>query len=298
MGVRAALLGDGPRGPQTGMYCSQASLVKTAENYSAAKVLKCRSWQCDICRPDRARQLIAQAIKGKANKFITLTVSDATAPEPVERCQKLVACWRRLRAEIAANLSLRPDLRWLDPASIAGRAVAPLLRKAMRDKTTMRRHSVEFLAVVEAQKNGNPHLHIMARCPYVPQSWLSARTAALIAAPVVDIRDVKETRKLANYVAKYCGKDPQRFGTCKRYWSSTRWQLSPKAEKLPWRVGDPIVSRSASSIEDFEAVEHCYGRKVFWSGGWLHSCHWQEEAFADQACEHDGCRFPHHLPRA
>jgi len=278
------------------MYCSQASIVKTAENYSAAKILYCRSWQCEICRPNRARQLIAQAIKGKANKFITLTVVDATAPDPVERCRILVAAWRRIRAEIAANLSLATKLRWLDPASPEGKAVAPLLRKAMRDRAVMRRHAVEFLAVVEAQKNGNPHLHIMARAPYVPQAWLSLRQEALTKARICWIEEVAETRKLANYVAKYCGKDPQRFGTCKRYWQSTRWNLSPKEEKVPWRVGDPILSRSASSIEDFELTEHCYANKVFWSGNWLHSVHWSEEAFADQACEHDGCRFPHHLP--
>lgn len=262
MGVSAVLLGVGPCGrPMRRMLCSEASIVKHGDGFNAAKILYCRSWQCEICRPRRARQLVAQAIRGKANKFLTLTVSEASGSDPVDRCRNLIKAWRKLRELIIKEWS--PD-------------------------------GLPFLCVIEAQKNGEPHLHIMCRMPYVPQAWISQQMERLIGAPIVDIRDVKSKRKLANYVAKYCGKDPQRFGTCKRYWQSKDWDTTPKLEKTPWRIGDPVVSRSAVSIEEFERAEHCWARKVFYDGKWLVSVSWNDERWRYHHCEHDGCRHPHH----
>jgi len=201
------------------------------------------------------------AIKGKPTTFLTLTVSEASGPDPVQRCRNLVKAWRTLRLRI------------------------------------MRLYNVEelpFLAVVEAQKNGEPHLHIIARMPYVPQAWISEQMAALIGAPIVDIQAVRKTRKLANYVAKYCGKDPQRFGTCKRYWQSRDWMLVPKEEKPRRQSTDPVISRSACTIEEFERTEHCWSRIVFWSGNWLHSAYAMDPDCQDQPCEFDGCTHEHH----
>lgn len=245
------------------MLCTQASIVKHGDNFNAAKVLYCRSWQCEICRPRRARELIAMAIKGKCNKFLTLTVSEKSGPDPVARCRALIKAWRILRTRIIKKFS--PD-------------------------------GLPFLAVIEAQKNGEPHLHIMLRAPYIPQKWIAEQMDALIGAPICWIEEVQQGKKLANYVAKYCGKDPQRFGTCKRYWQSKDWRLEPKIEKTPWRIGDPVISRSDVSIEEFERAEHCYARKVFYEGHWTVSVQWQEAEWADRPCEHDGCRYAHHGP--
>lgn len=276
------------------LYCTQATLVKHGDNYNAARILYCRSWQCEICRPRRQRELIAQAIKGKAERFITLTSSEATAENPIERCKVLIRAWRQIREEIACNMALPEDQRFALPVDERWHDIYKRLRQLRRDPEIMRRNAVEFLAVVEAQGNGNPHLHIIARGSYVPQRWLSWRMSALARAPICDIRYVKDRRKLANYVAKYCGKDPQRFGTCKRYWQSKGWALEPKIEKTPWRIGDPILTRSKVSIEDFEHAEHCYARKVFYDGHWLVSAHWSEPMFEDRSCEHAGCQHRHH----
>lgn len=276
------------------MYCGSGTLVKHGPGVNAARVLKCRSWQCEDCRPDRARQLIAMAIKGRAQRFITLTCTNDTAPTAIERCQVLVAAWRKIRSLIAANLSLPLKDRWLTTDAHDYALVQPALRAAARDKATMQKHNVEFLAVVEAQKNGNPHLHIMARCPYVPHAWLRSMLIKFARAEICDIQYVGDRRKLANYVAKYCGKDPHRFGTCKRYWQSCKWQLCPKIEKLPRRFDDPVISRSAISIEEFERAEHCYARKLFWQGKWLHSAYFLDAEHSDRQCEVDGCKHEHH----
>lgn len=48
----------------------------------------------------------------------------------------------------------------------------------------------------------------------------------LIGAPIVDIRRVHSQKQVANYIAKYVGKEPHRFETCKRYWTTRSWRLS------------------------------------------------------------------------
>jgi hypothetical protein len=57
--------------------------------------------------------------------------------------------------------------------------------------------------------------------------------AELIGAPIVDIRRVKSTDAAANYVAKYVGKQPHHFATCKRYWSTRDFCLHPKVDDEP-----------------------------------------------------------------
>jgi hypothetical protein len=48
----------------------------------------------------------------------------------------------------------------------------------------------------------------------------------LIGAPNVWIERVNGAKHVATYVAKYIGKDPQRFGTCKRYWKTRSYALT------------------------------------------------------------------------
>ena len=93
-----------------------------------------------------------------------------------------------------------------------------------------------YFCVFEATKAGEPHLHILARMPYVDQAWLSVQMAALIDAPICDIRAVKSARHVAYYLAKYVGKDPHHFGTCKRYWTTRDWRVEYPVPEEP----DPI----------------------------------------------------------
>lgn len=100
--------------------------------------------------------------------------------------------------------------------------------------------SLPFLAVFEATKRGWPHLHIVARCKWVDQRWLSARMASLIGAPIVDVRRVKGARKIAAYVSKYIGKNPHRFAGVKRYWRSLDY-LNPVKEEEPEWPDEPFI---------------------------------------------------------
>lgn len=172
------------------MLCRDYTLVKTEGVNITAMPLKCRSWGCDYCRPERANALKRLARNGKPNTFITLTVNPRFLGSSAERAAALAAAWRTIVAKAKRRYSYK---------------------------------KLEYLCVFEATKAGEPHLHILARCKWLDQRWLSAQMALLMRAPICDIRRVKSLRHIARYVAKYIGKDPQRFATCKRYWTTQGW---------------------------------------------------------------------------
>ncbi len=182
------------------MLCSERSLVNRGHNTIRAVTLKCRSWGCDLCAPDRKRQLMALAKRGKPTTFITLTVNPARGVSPASRARSLAQAWRVV---------------------------------VQRAKKKYGYSSIPYMCVFEATKKGEPHLHILCRVKWISQQWLSDQMKAEIDAPIVDIRQVKGVKKLANYVAKYIGKDPHRFETCKRYWCTPSYKFEAEREPEP-----------------------------------------------------------------
>jgi len=177
------------------ILCSERSLVKTGDGWGVALPLFCRSWGCEICAPRRAAQLIALGKAGRPNRFLTLTIAPTVAPTAALRAKALANALRNLMKRVR-------------------RKVAPA--------------KVEYLAVFEATKLGNPHLHVLLRSPFLAQAWISEVMRELIGSPICDIRQVKDAGHAARYVAKYIGKEPHKFGTCKRYWTSGNWNLRRK----------------------------------------------------------------------
>lgn len=198
--------------------CREWSLVKTAEGVTWAKCLKCRSWGCEHCQPERRLQLLAQAAAGEPTRLLTLTVNPGFGDSPEHRRELLSHAW--------ATLMKR-------------------LRRAYKGK------SIEYFAVCEETKAGEPHLHILLRSPYIPQSLISEAMRELINAPIVDVRRIQDVAKAVRYVAKYVAKAPARFGTFKRYWHSKGWEVNPRAylslipaPLTPWTV----LNRSLQSL--------------------------------------------------
>lgn len=196
--------------------CGGWSLVKHEPYGTKAITLWCRSWQCADCAPFRVAALKRDAMDGKPTTFITLTVNPRMGQSPTERAQELSDAWK-------------------------------IVVKRARRKWT--KAPLEYLAVFEETKKGEPHLHILARAPFIPQKWLSATMDELISAPIVDIRAVGHVKNAARYVAKYVGKGPKAFAALKRYWSSRNYSLSerPRPEKSDhpnggWQVWkDPLI---------------------------------------------------------
>lgn len=182
--------------------CREWLLVKNSPEIIKAKLLHCRSWQCECCRKERKAALIAKAIAGAPTRFLTLTSNPKHGNSPEERAAALAQAWRLIVKR----------LRRLNPSE-----------------------DLEFLAVFEATKAGEPHLHILLRSPFIPQSLISAWMKELTNSPIVDIRRVRSHHEVASYLAKYIGKAPQRFGTTKRYWTSGKWEPPFQPDDSPER---------------------------------------------------------------
>ena len=182
------------------MLCSESIAVNQGPNAARAVTLKCRSWGCPICQSERQTQLIAQARNGNPTTFITLTSNPAAGGTPASRARALAHAW--------PVIVKRACRRWGYKA-------------------------IPYFCVFEATKRGEPHLHILARVKWIDQKWLSKQMKELTGAPIVDIRQVKSGKQVANYIAKYIGKEPHRFASCKRYWCTRSWRL------VAWEPEEP-----------------------------------------------------------
>lgn len=185
------------------MICGSGSLVYDDGHSGVAVTLRCRSWRCPDCQPLRRMLVIDQARSGNPTRFITLTVNPSAFADPVERAERLARAWR---------------------------IVVKRFKRAFAPK------EFEYLAVFEATKRGEPHLHILLRGPFIDQRWLSDQMKELIDAPIVDVRRVQNQKHLMWYMAKYMGKDLHKFGTCKRYWRTKNYVVEANTEiKNPWQ---------------------------------------------------------------
>lgn len=219
------------------MFCRQWTLIKTCSAGKRLTPLKCRSWGCEYCAPWRQKQLWGQAMSGNPTTFITLTVNPAIFSSPAERARELVRAWR-------------------------------LTRAAMKRRWKLTR--IPFLAVFEKTQRGEPHLHILARLPFMAQAWLSAQMQRLIGAPVVDIRRVRNVRDVARYVSKYVSKEPQMWEGCKRYWSSLDWRVRkrPRAERslgtfVMWDRAPHHISTMIGMLYRYGWDLHCEGDAAY-----------------------------------
>lgn len=202
------------------MLCSEASIVNRGRDGYQAVTLRCRSWGCELCAPDRKKQLVALAKSGNPDTFVTLTVNPAFGTSPEDRARRLADAWRRIVRMVKKKYGYT---------------------------------ELPYFAVFEATKKGEPHLHILARVKWISQKWLSEKMAELMEAPVVDIRRVRDKSKLAYYISKYMGKDPHRFSSCKRYWQTRGWEVE-KYEPAPprgwWAEKWSIETETIQALED------------------------------------------------
>lgn len=203
------------------MKCGKSTLVGTHGGKKSFFRLRCGSWDCPHCGPKRRARLKKQAYVGNPNSFLTLTINPQAFEDPASAARGLVISFRRMREAICKRLSQR---------------------------------AIPFLAVFEATKNGWPHLHILMRCSYVDQKWLSDYMRRRIDSPIVHIERIKSRKRLAVYISKYVAKDPARFEGSKRTWRNQRY-LGPREKKPPspwqWRL-------SAATLEAWAWHTGCH----------------------------------------
>jgi hypothetical protein len=159
----------------------------------------CKRWACPECSRKNARKLAQRIANARANRFITLTRRADPNESPIEALDAMRDAWRKLWKRFK-------------------REFGPKMRG--------------YVVVVELQKNGTPHLHIAAACPYVRKERLSAAWKELTGSPIVDIRMVRTERGVARYLAKYLTKESGHVQG-RRRWSQSRTFLPPYSPPSP-----------------------------------------------------------------
>ena len=180
-------------------YCGEHIVVNGDLERKTAVTLFCRSWGCGHCAETRRAGLIAEAIGGSPNVFLTLTLRRSQAATPEDGARQLTRAWRLVRLRIMRKYGWR---------------------------------KLPFIAVFEPHQSGWPHLHILLRSAFIDVGFVSDAMSELVNSPVVYITKIDSKGRVAGYCAKYCGKGAAKFGTCRRYWSSRDYDTRATPEHL------------------------------------------------------------------
>ena len=172
------------------MFCMEQTIIASSHFGQVAAPVKCKRWGCPNCQEWRQRCLMARCIEGKPNRFLTITCRAGQFGSKAENARAI------------------------------SKAFAEVVRRWKR-KTTY--NQCQYIAVFEPHASGWPHLHVLWKGHWLAQSWLSEQMKELLGSPIVHVSRIKNSKQAAFYVAKYFSKEPEKFGTSKRYWTSQKW---------------------------------------------------------------------------
>jgi len=159
-----------------GFGCGNFSVVgpvKGKPGVFGHKALFCQSYRCNRCRKPKLRKVRARiaeiAQENKLTRMATLTLDPKklTAKDRKHTDRYIRNCWRKFRVSLAREY----------------------------------KGSLPFVGVLEFQKNGNAHLHVLFG-QYIPQEWLSRAWQAIGGGEYVDIRFV-DVHRVSAYLCVY-----------------------------------------------------------------------------------------------
>jgi hypothetical protein len=149
--------------------CGGLSLVAVDGDWAGIYPFRCRRWRCSVCgarKVDQTRKRIRAGLARGEIWFITITSpGDETPGVSFEQLSR----------------------RW----------------KALHLRLTRRFGHIEYLAVVEIQRRGSPHLHLLVRGPRVARAWLATAVVEVGFGRILDIR--RSHDGLAGYLTKAIG---------------------------------------------------------------------------------------------
>lgn len=168
--------------------------------------LGCKKWTCQKCGPKKVKR-VRHAIKIRAvefqlNRLLTLTL-DPRNCSPEESIPYVRNCWNKFRTYLKRRY----------------------------------RGTVSYITVVELQKSGYAHLHILLD-RFMEQSWIKEAWQAVGGGKIVDIRQI-DLHRVAPYLSKYltkdllCGKPDQKY---RRYTTSRDIRLFGKIKTGKWTL--------------------------------------------------------------
>lgn len=202
------------------------------------KRLLCDSLRCSRCRPRKLRRVrsrIAQiASERKLLRFVTLTLDPKKIPVGNRSDRHLRETWRKMRVLLARRFGA----------------------------------SVPFIGVLEFQKSGLAHLHVLVGV-YIPQDWLSEAWQSVGGGRIVDIRYV-DVHRVAGYLTAYLTGEKvlhtvsllplrARIFSCSR--SIAFWGKKDKANWLLCRLPLEELREGAQAVEKerWEVLEDLKG---------------------------------------
>ena len=158
-----------------GKHCGRFTIRGQVPNSRATRFhrVNCKCWKCSYCAPRRAKR-IKHAIRETAE---------------------------RLQLRRFVTLTLNPSRIEGDPVRYVNGAFAKL-------RVYLQRHygvSPQYIRVLEFQKNGNPHFHILID-RYIEIEWIRNAWVAVGGGYMVDIRFV-DVHRISHYLSKYLTKE-------------------------------------------------------------------------------------------
>lgn len=139
----------------------------------------CHKWICPRCGPRNTRRWAKYAAAARPERMITYTCdpklheSAQTAEDALRKgFARSVALWRNGRKKSKHHEYLAP-------------------------------HVFEYQRVLELQKSGMPHYHVLQKGDYIPKEWISKFMEAAGVGKIVHITRLRSPEAAAHYVTKY-----------------------------------------------------------------------------------------------
>ena len=135
---------------------------------------RCKSWFCPYCGPKKAWQL-RRAIQEwmqhlNLKRLMTLTLDPARIPPGEDPIKYIRNTFNKFRVSLKRKYG----------------------------------ESISYISILELQKSGNPHFHILVD-RHIPQAWISESWQAVGGGRIVDIRMV-DLHRAPYYLTKYLSK--------------------------------------------------------------------------------------------
>ncbi len=154
--------------------CGASTLI--GQNAEGRKFFrfKCNCWDCAFCGPRKAgrykRAICSEAERLKLCRFLTLTLDPKKLSDNEDAVRYLRETFNKLRTYL-----------------------------------NRRFNGIQFICVLEFQKNGMPHLHCLIS-HYIEQKWIQRAWSNLGGGSHVDIRRV-DIHRVSRYLSKYLTKE-------------------------------------------------------------------------------------------
>jgi hypothetical protein len=229
--------------------CGRRSLIGVDGQEVAIYPLHCKRWRCRRCGARNLRKARNRIRAGLTGQLSFLTITSPSTESAEESFRLLSSRWR-----------------------------------ALHQRLNRRFGRLEFVAVVERQRRGHAHLHVLVRGAYVPKPWLQ-RAAADVGFGFADAR--RSDAKSAWYLTKSIGPGtsgdqlPSHF---RRIRWSKGWSLPvarpPRRACQAWYLAfsGTVLAAESAKARGYRIVELVHGppdrRLDIWPVRWLPLAAW------------------------